>query len=201
MRTSLAANCLAWTFSSSLRTLARSRWASPPKAPRSSWIAPRSLHQLHGPGRKRLLAEIELGDLRFRPEDAPSRLLRAGDGPVQLLPDFGDGSLPLLLAFFRLPHPGPEISQAFFALGQLDFGLRGLAVLELAVGLQAIDLLAQGRQLGFHLRQGGFAPRLLFTGVAQGMEGRIVLDRGGLPFRAPAPPAGGSIGRPALPPR
>ena len=74
----------AWIFSSSLRTLPRAFWISAVRSARCCWSASRWLTSSTVSRGERLLAEVELGDFRFRPQDVPPRGLGAlaGTRPV-----------------------------------------------------------------------------------------------------------------------
>ncbi len=135
---------------------------------------------LDGLAGERLLAEVQLGNLRFRPQDVPTRRFRAAEAIGQLLLAVGDGPGAFLPAFLDLPQPGVQVAEPFLALGQIDLGFGGFAAAGLPLRLQGADLLGQSGQAAFHLGERGIELGAPLAGLGQPAQRRFVLLLGGL---------------------
>ena len=166
--------------SSSLRTLPRRRCASAVSSTRCRSSSSRWLDVLDGLAGERLFAEVQLGNLRFRPQDAPPRRLGAAEAVGQLLAAFGDGAGALLPAFLDLPQPGVEVAQPLLALGQLDFGLGGFAAARLPLPFEARRSAPSSRPGRFPSRPSAASSRrALLAGLGQPAQRRFMLLLGG----------------------
>ncbi len=130
----------------------------------------------------RLLAEIEVGDLAFGPQNVEAGSLGALGAFGEVFTGLLDGPPTLLLVLLELPGAGLEVSQPLLALGQLDLDFGRLMVGRQPAALDALDLLVELGKARFHLGKRGVDLLSLSAGLRQTASGGFVLGLGVVQF-------------------